>query len=115
MVAPDTVSVLFPQVQEDPPDELRLLESPALVGQRRQRLVHLGSGRGESQRGEALDQATVTVTGGLLRSPFRNRTFPVRNVWGRFGANSIPNASEPLLNQLRIKNGKVVERIALSG
>ena len=48
MVAPDTVSVLFPLFQEDPPDELRLLESPALVGQRRQRLVHLGSGRGES-------------------------------------------------------------------
>ena len=82
MVAPDAVSVLFPQFQDDPPDDLRLLESPALVGQRRQRLVHLRSGRGESQRGEGLDQVTVTVAGGLLRSPFCNRFFRL----GTYGA-----------------------------
>jgi len=115
MVAADTVSVLYPLFPEDPPDELRLPESPALVGQRRQRLVHLGSGRGESQRGEALDQATVTVAGGLLRNLFRNQIFPLRNAWGPIGANSIPDVSEALLNELRIKNGTVIERIGLPG
>jgi len=31
VVSPDTVSGLFPELEEDPPDDLWLLESPAFI------------------------------------------------------------------------------------